>query len=261
MLATRQLPPAFAAWNAAHGAPFGYSPRLVRYLARFLPASAVERARGPFQYQPNNDTRAFEYPWAFQTGGARAGMDVLEIGGGLSGFQFVLARAGCRVTNVDPGMEGETFSWPVNETTIARLNKLYGTSVRLRNTVIEQAELADESFDLAFSISVLEHLPEPALAAAVRETFRVLRSGGRLVMTIDLFLNVQPFAEAATNRFGGNVNVRRLLDYAPFELEIGIESELHGFDRFTPAGVLGRLHELLVGEYPALVQCVVLRKP
>jgi SAM-dependent methyltransferase len=260
MLAPRDLPAAYAAWNERHGAPFGATGPLPWYRRPLASARARERHRGPFQYQANNTTREFEYPWAFFTAEVRPGMTALEIGGGLSGFQFALARHGCRVTNVDPGMEGETFSFPCDEASIARLNALYGTDVRLRNTTLDGAGLADESFDVAFSISVLEHVDEPALETALREAYRVLRPGGRLVMTVDLFLNAQPFADAPGSRFGTNIDLRRLVGYAPFALELGDPAQLHGFPEFRPGRILSDLERYFVGRYPTLVQCLVLRK-
>ncbi len=261
MLALRTLPDHFARWNQAHGAPFGTQLRGEALLGRVLPRSVLTRMRGPFSIQPNNDTRAFEYPWAFRAAEPRPGMDVLEIGGGLAGFQFVLSRMGCRVVNVDPGMEAAGVGWPCDPASMRRLNGLFGTSVELRNTVLESAGLADESFDLVFSISVLEHLPEHEIAGAVREAFRVLRPGGRLVMTVDLFLNLRPFTTEERNRYGSNVDLRWLLAQAPFVLEQGTPAELYGFDEFTAERVLARLDELLVGAYPAAAQCLVLRKP
>ncbi|HEV2149931.1 MAG TPA: class I SAM-dependent methyltransferase [Longimicrobiaceae bacterium] len=261
MLARRHAPDDFVRWNRAHGAPFGAQLRAEGLLGRLLPRSVLTRLRGPFSIQPNNNTRAFEYPWAFHAAEPRPGLDVLEIGGGLSGFQFVLSRLGCRVVNVDPGMEATGVGWPCDAASMRRLNGLFGTTVELRNTVLEAAGLADESFDLVFSISVLEHLPEHEIANAVREAFRVLRPGGRLVMTVDLFLNIRPFTTEERNRYGTNVDLRWLLDQAPFELEQGTPAELYGFDEFSAERVLARLDELLVGDYPAAAQCLVLRKP
>ncbi len=261
MLAARTLPDHFVAWNRAHHAPFGRALRGESLLRRVLPASTLAKLRGPFAVQPNNSVRTFEYPWAWHAAAPRAGQDVLEIGGGLAGFQFVLSKHGCRVVNVDPGMEAAGVGWPCDAASMRRLNGLFGTSVDLRNTVIDRAGLAGESFDLAFSISVLEHLPAAEIATAMREAHRVLRPGGRFVLTVDLFLNVHPFTRVERNRFGTNVDLAWLVEQAPFELEQGTPADLFGFDGFSAESVLARLDQLFVGDYPAAVQCLVLRKP
>jgi hypothetical protein len=38
-------------------------------------------------------------------------MRVIEIGGGLSGFQFALSKMGCDVVNIDLGMEAAGLDW------------------------------------------------------------------------------------------------------------------------------------------------------
>jgi SAM-dependent methyltransferase len=261
MLARRVLPEEYRYWNRRHGAPFGHRVRGLELLHRLLPEPVLTRRRGPFGIQENNTVREFEYPWAYLAIPVRAGLDVLDIGGGLGGFQFVLAREGCRVVNVDPGMDAVGVGWPCDESSMRRLNRRFGTSVQLRNTVIERAELADQAFDVAYSISVLEHLPPDELITTLEEVYRVLRPGGHFVMTVDLFLNIAPFTSVPHNKFGTNVDLRWLLGLAPFELAAGTPSELHGFEGFSPEWVLSNLADLLVGEYPALCQCLVLRKP
>jgi len=52
-------------------------------------------------------------------------------------------------------------------------------------TVVGSAEslpFPDESFDVVLSTQVLEHLPDPELA--LKEAVRVLRKGGRLILTV-----------------------------------------------------------------------------
>src|SRR5213076_1260503 len=43
---------------------------------------------------------------------------------------------------------------------------------------------ADASFDRAYSVSVLEHIPEPGDEEALRELERVVKPGGRVVVTL-----------------------------------------------------------------------------
>ena len=61
------------------------------------------RSCGPFAWQSNNSIRKFEYPWAYHTIRRQGShLRVLEVGGGLSGLQFVLAAEGDEVINLDP---------------------------------------------------------------------------------------------------------------------------------------------------------------
>jgi cyclopropane fatty-acyl-phospholipid synthase-like methyltransferase len=148
---------------------------------------------GYFAFQTNNTTRQFEYPWAFDALQVRPGLRILEIGGGLAGLQFVLDRAGCDVVNVDPGDGLFNPSWPPTTATMVRLNKLFGTNVTMLNCFLHEARFPDESFDRVVSISVFEHIPPEILSGILSEVRRVLKPGGLLVMTVDLFLDVQPF--------------------------------------------------------------------
>src|SRR3546814_16911650 len=58
-------------------------------------------------------------------------------------------------------------------------------------------ELQDGYFDLAFSISVIEHIPYKALDDFWRDHARVLASGGLAIHTIALYLGDEPDAKVA----------------------------------------------------------------
>ena len=260
MLAPRELPKQFAAWNRRHGAPNGYLRNRRRCLKSFIPQRTWQRWLGPFSIQSNNPTRTHEYPWAFQATELRAGMRVLEIGGGLCGLQFVLDRAGCEVINIDPGLEAGGLGWPVNEESLNDLNDLFNSEVTLINKTIDRAGLRDESFDRAFAVSVLEHLPEDELREVMMHTFRALKPAGLFVNTLDLFLNLDPFTSRLSNEYGRNQDVAQLTDMAPFELVEGNKAELYGFDEFDSDLIQSRLEQFMIGSYPVLTQCMVLRK-
>lgn len=266
MLAPRRLPPEYAQWNRRHRLNLALGPlgaALRRSGAtRLLSASpAVARECGPFLWQPNSLTRLFEYPWVADTvGGLGPALRIVEVGGGLSGMQWVLAQAGHDVVNVDPGMAAAGRGWSLPRAMHERLSAAFGAEVELREATIGDAGLPDGSVDVLLCVSTLEHMTPEDVAEFCGHVPRLLKDTGTAVITADLFLDLQPFTERTTNVYGRNVDVRRLLDDAGLELVAGQESELLGFPGFAPDAVLGNADRYLRGRYPVFAQCMVARR-
>lgn len=258
------MPQEWLDWNARWRAPFGGRTPAQRRLLH-VPWLA-RRLVSPFRFQPNSTTRRFEYPWAFYAADVRPGQQVLEIGGALSGFQFVLASEGARVINVDPFLDyGPTHTYgatrqPRPEDMMTKLNTVFRTSVELRRATLPAANIASASVDTVFCISTLEHLDPADIDQTIDEVRRVLRPGGRFVLTVDLFLDLIPFTDRVFNAYGSNVNIKELVDKSAMELTDGHRSELHGFEQFSSRDIQARLAEFLIGTYPVLAQAFVLRK-
>lgn len=260
MLARRAIPASYHHWNLDHGAPVGF--RWRRFISqRYWTWPIAANLVGCFAFQPNNGTRAHEYPWAFEALDIFPGARVIEIGGGLSGLQFVLSRCGCEVTNVDPGMSARGLGWPVDQESVALLNRRFGTQVQLKNCFIDAAGLESESFDRAVSVSVFEHIPPDDILTVLSHVRRILKPGGLLVLTVDLFLDLHPFTSVHANKFGTNISTRWLVEESGFDLVGGCPEELYGFAEFRPQRILERLPEFLIGTgWPTLAQNLVLRK-
>lgn len=260
MLARKPMEKRFADWNRQWGAPFGRKATGNGMIQRFFREKHhTIRSKGMFGFQPNNDTREFEYPWAFFAAQLSPGMRVLEIGGSLSGFQFALDRSGMSVVNVDPGMENQ--GWPVSPDSIGRLNEAFGTNVQLIKAPIEQASLGNAKFDRVFSISVLEHFPREVLKGAMHKTHCALKEGGLFVLTVDLFLDLHPFSDQVENRYGTNASIKELIDPDKFDLVYGDKRELFGFDEFDPKRIMAQLPALVIGQiYPVLIQTLILKR-
>jgi len=268
MIAPTRIPESYREWNRRHGAPFGSRcyraaqslPRGRRFLEERLFRAAPSLA-GPFAVQPNNATRAYEYPWTFEALGVEPGMRILEIGGGLSGLQFVLSRAGAEVVNVDPGMEAHGRGWPVDDASITRMNRAFGAKVHLKNTFLQNAGLEPGSFDRAVSVSTIEHIPAGELPGMMGLVADLLKPGGRFVATVDLFINLKPFTHRTENEFGGNISVADLIEGPGLDLVHGDKRELYGYPEFDAERIQSRLEEYLLGTYPALIQTVIAQKP
>lgn len=260
MLGPIVIPADYEAWNRKWHAPNG---RPLPGRASRIPdlGGWQSRYRGPFAFQPNNATRRFEYPWAYHAVPLRAGMAVVDLGGGLSGFQFTLARSGPTVTNVDPFVDfGSTVGYEATDPQriIDRLNRIYRTRVRLMRCDLVTAALPGASVDVVYCISTIEHLDADALGATMAEVRRILRPGGRLVLTVDLFLDLAPFTSRSVNRYGTNVDVAGIVAQSGLTMVAGQPDQLYGFPAFDADRIQSDLSQYLVGDYPALTQCLVL---
>jgi hypothetical protein len=75
-----------------------------------------------------------------------------------------------------------------------------------------------------------------------------------------LFLNVQPFCSRVENEFGRNQDLCQLIADALWEIVDGDRRCLNGFPEFSPDLILRNLEKYFIGYYPALAQCLVLKK-
>jgi SAM-dependent methyltransferase len=257
VIAPAALPQEYERWNQRWHAPHGRSLPFGGPLSWSLPALWF---RGPFAVQPNSDTRRFEYPWVYDQIHRLLprGATLVEIGGGLSGFQFVLSREGYSVINVDPGLAAKGRGWVVTPRKHTLLSRLFRAPVKLVPTVLENAHLPAQSVDGIVCISTLEHLTPEDIEGVAQAIRRILKPGGIAVMTVDLFLNVRPFADAPKNEWGTNVDIRSFLDSAGLRLVQGERRELFGFPEFDQRAVSANVARFVTGaKGVALAQCLV----
>lgn len=129
-------------------------------------------------------SRLWEYPYAVLSAELAPGMAVADIGCGMTGFTPYLKEvAGCEVTGVDPDLfdEGVKFGGHGVSQTF-----LKATGLRVLHGGMEALPLADESQDRVFCISVIEHVPHDIARRGMQEMARVLKPGGRAVVTMDV---------------------------------------------------------------------------
>jgi SAM-dependent methyltransferase len=123
---------------------------------------------------PLDPSRYLELPETMRELAARPGERLLDLASPKL-LAVELARTGVEVVSVDQ-LEPEIESW----------RKLTAGEPRLAFQVADGRELpfADASFDHAYSVSVLEHIPEPGDEQALGELARVTKPGGRVVVTL-----------------------------------------------------------------------------
>ena len=124
---------------------------------------------------PLDPSRYLELPWARQTLGAHAGERVLDLASPKL-LAVSLAREGVEVVSVD-ALPSEVDLW-----------RRLAPEARFEVADGRALPFADASFAHAYSISVLEHIPEGGDERALQELARVVRPPGRILLTV-------PFAQ------------------------------------------------------------------
>jgi SAM-dependent methyltransferase len=121
---------------------------------------------------PMDPSRYMELPWTWRELAPPPGSAVLDLASPKL-LAVALARSGVHVTSVD-ALPREIEAW----------RRLAESEPNLTFEIADGRALphADASFDHAYSVSVLEHVDGDA--QALRELARVLRPGGRLVITL-----------------------------------------------------------------------------
>ncbi len=128
--------------------------------------------------------RLWEYPYAILTAELEPGMKVADIGCGMTAFTIYLKdHAGCDVTGVDPDVFDAGLKYRghgVSEEFIKR------TGIRFLRGDMTDVPLETDSQDRAFSISVMEHVSPDVRRQGMQEMARILKPGGRAILTVDM---------------------------------------------------------------------------
>ncbi len=137
----------------------------------------------PWLSSVQNDLKDLQRPWTVKAtlGLVPLGSRLLEIGAGQPLVAACLAELGYEVTVVDPydGSGG-------GPTEFDRFVQVYPKVQILRRTFqADLPELANQTFDGIYSISVLEHIPAPELAEIVNAISCYVRPGGSVFHSVD----------------------------------------------------------------------------
>lgn len=135
------------------------------------------KQKAPYSMKSTQDIIAFGFLHEY------ANSDLAEIGGGHSRVLPTLATQN-RCTNIEPfeGV-GKGPTQAQDDGSISVVNAYVGRS---------EDQLPDASFDVVFSISVVEHVATDALSAFHVDCVRLLRPNGLLLHLIDMYLGDEP---------------------------------------------------------------------
>lgn len=131
-------------------------------------------------------SRMWEYPFAILAAELESGMKCADIGCGTSPFTMYLGEK-CGKNNVTGFDPDEIKGHSLHSTFGANRSLLNRLDINFKCNNMDKIDAADENFDRVFCMSVLEHVEEPAVwQKGVREMVRILKPGGRLIITMDI---------------------------------------------------------------------------
>ena len=143
------------------------------------------------------DIRHWAYPWSLKHARLREGMRVLDGGcGQVPRLTWYAARHGAQAWAVDKEkLPRKEHRWP-----------------EIGYGLLDLSELAfrDEWFDRIISVSVFEHIEIRKRPLVMREFARVLRQGGKLIMTVCTYVDGNPTKDPG--HFHGNQPAHELLE-------------------------------------------------
>ena len=130
--------------------------------------------------------RMWEYPYAILAGELSPGLKVADVGCGMTAFTiFLKDEARCDVSGIDPDVFEAGLRYKghgVSQEFIKR------TGIKFLRGDMTEVPLESDSQDRAFSISVMEHVPPDVRRRGMQELARILKPGGRAIVTVDMSL-------------------------------------------------------------------------
>jgi hypothetical protein len=140
-------------------------------------------------YAAKFNIKGFDYPWLIKSRNWQKGERVLDIGGAYSELPLYLQREfGCEVWVVDDFglLEGDSF-WTRGRSPdeyIAQNPEVRYVLERVGDP--QKSSLPQDYFDVVYSLSTLEHVPQGLMKNVWKHMNALLKPGGEMLHAIDL---------------------------------------------------------------------------
>lgn len=126
-----------------------------------------------------------------------AGLRALDVGCGSGVISDGLGKLGLDVTGVDANAAAQSYA----SKTFARDN------VRFLLGYLDELDLPPSSFDVATCLEVIEHVHPPQIEKLLADFAKLLKPGGRLLITTPNYRGLWPVIEWAADRFASTAKM------------------------------------------------------
>lgn len=128
--------------------------------------------------------RLWEYPFAILTADLEPGMKMADIGCGMTAFTIYLKDyAGGEIVGVDPDVFESGTKYYAHGVSQDFMNR---TGLNIVKGDFDAIPLPSDSQDRVFCISVMEHVPPDVRRRGMQEISRILKPGGKAILTVDV---------------------------------------------------------------------------
>jgi len=122
--------------------------------------------------------RRLEYSYVLNQCLTNFKKNVLDVGCGISPLPRALSQKGVKVSGVDKG--DEIIDYLNDKRTL-----LHDSNINYFTGNATDLNIPENSFDFVICVSVLEHLPSTDDTKAMKEMLRIVKPGGKLIITVD----------------------------------------------------------------------------
>ena len=146
----------------------------------------VAYSRAKIGFYPRTVIRTHEYPWFARQIGVCAGQRILDIGAGVCCLPFLFADRGAIVTTIDKH-PSQRISMPRDSWNEWGFLDYGAIDPRITSHNADMSRFGpSDSFDIIYSVSVIEHMPATVRRAVIDRIAQQLRPGGQLLLSLDL---------------------------------------------------------------------------
>lgn len=179
-------------------------------------------------------SRELEYPWAVINGEVRKEYKILDCGcGGSPLLPYLIETTKCKGYGIDNGAVVVCDSKPSLLPNLKRFyinpSEVMDEDIIIKKQNINDIKYPNNYFDRVFCISVIEHLKQNVAEKGIREMVRVLKPGGKLLITMDHTSHENHIKSWCVGKYQLIIKLTGLKLDGDSNFTVPLDDEVHGY--------------------------------